>query len=589
MDNTIDEELKEKSTEEQWTEMTEFPKYYISDKGHVKSERTGKILTQIKRDYACVVILYNKVTVHKMVAKYFVPNDDPVNKVRIIHIDKNKFNNNATNLQWDVRKQSKKYKRKIEVKMNQRIIQYDLEMKQIKIWKNIYDIIDAHQYLIYHLYDCMTGKRIDAYGYVWKYEKEPEKKPDVILEKDEFFKDIGIFEGFDLSNYQISCYGKVKNIETGLFLKPKEQINYYLITLYDKNLNTINLHIHKLVAHYFVDKEEDDNAINHLDENTKNNYYKNLEWIYLEDVTKRPTQIYEYYVDPTIIKEEQWVDIEGHKNYQISTNGRVKNIKTGKILYPGLNSKYYSISLSEINDFSRYRIHRLVAKHFIPNDDLNKIIVDHKDNNKLNNYVSNLRWVTYKENRDYYVQGYMESKINEILQYDIKMNLIKEWKNKDEILQANPTYKYSTITSCLNDSKPSAYGHIWKYKNMKEETVLHPDEEFKNLGIYENKDFTEYDISNNGNVYSYPKKRYLALHDANGYNSVSIVDKNSGKSYHILVHILVAHAFIPNDDESKVLVNHIDENKKNNYYKNLEWKTPSGNVNHSLKKRLMLI
>ena len=45
-----------------------------------------------------------------------------------------------------------------------------------------------------------------------------------------------------------------------------------------------------------------------------------------------------------------------------------------------------------------------------------KIIVENKDNNKLNNYVSNLRWVTYKENRDYYVQGYMESKINEILQ-----------------------------------------------------------------------------------------------------------------------------------------------------------------------------
>lgn len=182
----------------------------------------------------------------------------------------------------------------------------------------------------------------------------------------------------------------------------------------------------------------------------------------------------------------------------------------------------------------------------------------------------------------------MKSKINNILQYDLKMNLIKEWNNKHEILQDNPNYKYSTITSSLNGSKLSAYGYLWKYKHEKEKMVLQHDEDFKNLGTFDNKNFSDYDISNYGNVYSYNKKTYLMINDINGYNSVSIVDKTSGKLYHILVHILVAKTFIPNDDPLKTLVNHIDENKKNNHFTNLEWVTPSENVNHSLKKRLML-
>lgn len=102
--------------------------------------------------------------------------------------------------------------------------------------------------------------------------------------------------------------------------------------------------------------------------------------------------------------EEIWKDIAGWEgSYQISTYGRVKSLKYGKerILKPSKNSSgYLTVGLSiESRTFSK-AIHRLVAIAFVPNPD-NKLQVNHKDENKLNNNVNNLEWVTAKENSNY--------------------------------------------------------------------------------------------------------------------------------------------------------------------------------------------
>src|SRR5690606_39581867 len=58
----------------------------------------------------------------------------------------------------------------------------------------------------------------------------------------------------------------------------------------------------------------------------------------------------------------------------------------------------------------------------------------------------------------------------------------------------------------------------------------------------------------------------------------------NGKAKYALVHRLVAMAFVPNDDpESKIVINHKDGNKKNNYYKNLEWCDVRYNTIHSYR------
>ena len=97
---------------------------------------------------------------------------------------------------------------------------------------------------------------------------------------------------------------------------------------------------------------------------------------------------------------EEWRNINGYLNYQVSNIGRVKNIKCGRIMKLCASGAGYShVNLSLNNTATTITVHRLVALAFIPNP-MNKPSVDHIDNTaKLNNAIENLRWATYHEQR----------------------------------------------------------------------------------------------------------------------------------------------------------------------------------------------
>ncbi|CAH9014330.1 putative HNH endonuclease IV [Vibrio phage 249E41-1] len=108
-----------------------------------------------------------------------------------------------------------------------------------------------------------------------------------------------------------------------------------------------------------------------------------------------------------------WKDIEGYEGvYEVSSEGGVRT-KSGsyvnslgrkcfrkskyrKVSHHG--TRYMTITLQN----KTHRVHRLVAKAFIPNPE-DKPFVNHKDGNKKNNIVSNLEWVTEKENSEHAV------------------------------------------------------------------------------------------------------------------------------------------------------------------------------------------
>jgi hypothetical protein len=95
--------------------------------------------------------------------------------------------------------------------------------------------------------------------------------------------------------------------------------------------------------------------------------------------------------------EEIWKDIEGFPDYQVSNLGRVKSFKCGKekILNGSKQKGYMFVVLSENKMVKHKPVHRLVAIAFLGK---NSMLVNHKDGNKLNNLLSNLEYVSNREN-----------------------------------------------------------------------------------------------------------------------------------------------------------------------------------------------
>lgn len=95
---------------------------------------------------------------------------------------------------------------------------------------------------------------------------------------------------------------------------------------------------------------------------------------------------------------EIFKDIDGYEGYQITSWGRVFNRKTGKFVLQEINAKgYLRVDLYNEQGKKHMKVHRLVAQAFLDNPD-GKPQVNHKDGNKQNNSITNLEWVTNKEN-----------------------------------------------------------------------------------------------------------------------------------------------------------------------------------------------
>jgi len=123
------------------------------------------------------------------------------------------------------------------------------------------------------------------------------------------------------------------------------------------------------------------------------------------------------------LEKEIWKPIVGYEGlYEISNFGRVKSLprmvkgkfdnlrfQKGSIRKIQVNNRgYNTIRLCKNGIYQQHFIHRLVANAFIPTKD-NDLEINHKDENKQNNNVNNLEWVTRKENMNY---GTVQSRIH---------------------------------------------------------------------------------------------------------------------------------------------------------------------------------
>lgn len=114
---------------------------------------------------------------------------------------------------------------------------------------------------------------------------------------------------------------------------------------------------------------------------------------------------------------EIWKDIVGYEGlYEVSSFGNVRSVdrtvfcngkggytrklKGQMIKIQKGNNGYLSVVLSKDGKIKRYLVHRLVAEAFIPNPE-GKETVNHKDEDRYNNCVDNLEWMTKQDNCNY--------------------------------------------------------------------------------------------------------------------------------------------------------------------------------------------
>lgn len=101
--------------------------------------------------------------------------------------------------------------------------------------------------------------------------------------------------------------------------------------------------------------------------------------------------------------EETWKDVNGFEGlYKVSSYGKIFSIKANKILKTCVSNKGYElVCLRGFNGKRKqHTVHRIVALSFLsnPND---YPIINHKDEDKLNNCVDNLEWCSYSYNNTY--------------------------------------------------------------------------------------------------------------------------------------------------------------------------------------------
>ena len=170
---------------------------------------------------------------------------------------------------------------------------------------------------------------------------------------------------------------------------------------------------------------------------------------------------------------EEWRPSVGYEGlYEVSSMGRVRSVERivwngrgyrtvqEKILKPKkAKGGYLQVHLNKDGKDKLYLVHRLVAIAFISNPD-NLPQVNHKDENKENNCVSNLEWCSHEYNNNYGSRTQKTSK--PVIAIDKVSGLIIKFPS---IMEASRVTGVScgNIVHCCKGRYKYAGDYFWQY------------------------------------------------------------------------------------------------------------------------------
>ncbi len=163
-------------------------------------------------------------------------------------------------------------------------------------------------------------------------------------------------------------------------------------------------------------------------------------------------------------EKETYLDIKGYEGlYLVSTLGNIYSVKNKQLLKPIKHTGgYMRVMLYKYGNGSLFKVHRLVAQAFIPNPE-NKPQVNHIDEDKTNNMVSNLEWVTAKENVNHGTRNERSSKKQgmKIKAIDIASGEYNIYNSQQECAK-RLNLTQSSISQCVRGNMRETGGYIFE-------------------------------------------------------------------------------------------------------------------------------
>lgn len=175
------------------------------------------------------------------------------------------------------------------------------------------------------------------------------------------------------------------------------------------------------------------------------------------------------------METELWKPLPFNENMAISSFGRLKSLKSGRVWKLRNGRQGYpciTIYITKTKKSKNLKIHRLVAEMFIPNPE-NKPQVNHKDFNKENNHVSNLEWCTMQENISHYYDNRFKYIVTDEQVKFVRENIEKIGATKlSKMLSIQEGYIYGVANGIhrpdiypdlIRPKKPSLPKEVLKY------------------------------------------------------------------------------------------------------------------------------